>query len=263
MTVTVTHATAPGSDFSPTGATAWQEAHTVTGLGAMAEQAASAVAITGGTVDDVTLTRPIIGSTTWAGRPSAASYTGSIVKISDLGPMPSLWISDGTNWNPLTPTVVVSSASLVTGTTSASDQLVLAMQIPLGILIVGRVFAARISYGKSGTTDAMTAATTRMGENGTIADTSVGSMQALTAGQRSSGIEVWKRMASATSVQALGVGNGGLASWANSISGGALLAATTISDVTAAATYFSVTIQMAGTTNSPQTGYCEIVAMPR
>jgi hypothetical protein len=61
MAVSVTHATAADGTFSASGTTAWDEAHTVAGLGTMAEQDADSVAITGGAVDGAT-----VGATTAA-----------------------------------------------------------------------------------------------------------------------------------------------------------------------------------------------------
>jgi hypothetical protein len=54
MAVSVTHATAADGTFSAGGTTAWNEAHSVSGLGTMAEQNANNVAITGGSVTGIT-----------------------------------------------------------------------------------------------------------------------------------------------------------------------------------------------------------------
>jgi len=54
MTVSVTHSTPADGSFTATGAAAWDAAHTLTGVGTMAEQDANAVAITGGSVTGIT-----------------------------------------------------------------------------------------------------------------------------------------------------------------------------------------------------------------
>lgn len=54
MAVTITHSTPADGSFSSTGATAWNDVHVVTGLGTMATQDASNVAITGGAISGVT-----------------------------------------------------------------------------------------------------------------------------------------------------------------------------------------------------------------
>lgn len=56
MTVSVNHSTPADGTFSTAGATAWNAAHTLTGVGTMAEQNANAIAITGGTITVTTLT---------------------------------------------------------------------------------------------------------------------------------------------------------------------------------------------------------------
>ena len=57
MAVSVTHTTVSGGVNDPAydvSKNAWNEAHTVTGLGTMAEQAANSVAITGGSITGIT-----------------------------------------------------------------------------------------------------------------------------------------------------------------------------------------------------------------
>lgn len=51
MPITVNHSTPADGTFSASGATAWNAAHTLSGLGTMAEQNANAVAITGGSIN--------------------------------------------------------------------------------------------------------------------------------------------------------------------------------------------------------------------
>jgi hypothetical protein len=72
MAVTVTHATAADGTFSASGTTAWDEAHTVAGLGTMAEQAAADYTTTAG-LTAYLASPPAIGGT------AAAAVTGTTV----------------------------------------------------------------------------------------------------------------------------------------------------------------------------------------
>jgi hypothetical protein len=72
MAVSVTHATAADGTFSASGATAWDEAHTVAGLGTMAEQAAADYTTTAG-LTAYLASPPAIGGT------AAAAVTGTTV----------------------------------------------------------------------------------------------------------------------------------------------------------------------------------------
>jgi hypothetical protein len=84
MTVTINHTTSADDSFSAQGATAWNAAHAVSGLGTMAEQNANAVAITGGT----------ISGTTVSGVVTAVSGTAPIA--SSGGTTPAISISQAT-----------------------------------------------------------------------------------------------------------------------------------------------------------------------
>lgn len=59
----------------------------------------------------------------WAGRPAAASYTGRVIRITDVGPSAgSLFISDGTYWVPLNGSVVLfAAAEMGLSTTSTTE----------------------------------------------------------------------------------------------------------------------------------------------
>lgn len=68
MAVTVTHNTPADGTFSASGQAAWDDAHAVSGLGTMAEQAANSVDIDGGAIDGA-----VIGAN------SAAAITGTTI----------------------------------------------------------------------------------------------------------------------------------------------------------------------------------------
>jgi hypothetical protein len=90
----VLHATPADNTFSAEGSNAWNEAHSLTGK--LAE-------LDSGDTSDLILTRPIIGSTTWANRPAAATYPNAILRVSDVGVAGSLWMSDGVVWKGIQP----------------------------------------------------------------------------------------------------------------------------------------------------------------
>jgi hypothetical protein len=53
MAITINHSTPADGSFSASGATAWNANHSLVGVGTMAEQNASNVTITGGSIDNV------------------------------------------------------------------------------------------------------------------------------------------------------------------------------------------------------------------
>lgn len=74
-------------------------------------------------------------STTWANRPSAALYTGMMIKVTDIGRAGSLFISNGTRWQPLGGSCVLAisqTSSSVTGTTSETN--LASVAIPPGLM---------------------------------------------------------------------------------------------------------------------------------
>lgn len=61
---------------------------------------------------------------TFANRPTASLMNGGIIKISDIGPAGSYWISNGTRWQPLGGSCLLAIsqvASSVTGTASETN----------------------------------------------------------------------------------------------------------------------------------------------
>jgi hypothetical protein len=187
---------------------------------------------------------------------------------------PILMRSDGTNWRPVAPsaiarktdTNITQGGSATIGQTA--DQMIGRLgPIPAGLLFSGAVFLLRYTLGRDVTTDAYgTATNLRLGTAGTIADTSISSLNlssTLPAGSGLSlGIETWQLMATATSTSKLGTANAG-ASFANIASGAAINATVTgVADVSANAVFINVSTTMAGTTSRPQTGFMELVLMP-
>lgn len=72
---------------------------------------------------------------TFANRPTASLMAGGIIKISNVGPAGSYWISNGTRWQPLGGSCLLAIsqvASSVTGTTSETN--LASVAIPSGMM---------------------------------------------------------------------------------------------------------------------------------
>ena len=81
MAVIVTHSTPADGSFSAAGALAWDATHTLSGLGTMAEQNASSVNITGGSISGVTGIGTVT-SVAAAGSTTGLTFTGSPITTS-------------------------------------------------------------------------------------------------------------------------------------------------------------------------------------
>ena len=112
MAIVVTHtkvSTIPdGDDTSLIRPSDWNETHTLTGLGTMAEQNANAVAITGGTMSGVTVTGYIPTTEKGATLGVATLDAGGQVPVSQLPPMGDLNYQGTWNASTNTPTLTSS-----------------------------------------------------------------------------------------------------------------------------------------------------------
>jgi hypothetical protein len=201
------------------------------------------------------------GSGTFAQMKALTGMTaGAQFLVTNYGRGGSLWRYSSTlsDWFPVAPTKVYENTSTIDGILQAADQLLLAIPLEAN-LIANKVFRLLVTAGKDGTTDAGGTFSIRMGTAGTTADTSVGTASLLVAGNRSAGMEVWHRMASATSVERLGAG---LSTPFDGSSSLLLNAATTVANVTTQATFLTLTTTMGGTTNKPQLGYVALEIQP-
>jgi len=212
----------------------------------------------------------------WANRvaPSVAGVGAQFWADVGNNVTPILMRSDGTNWRPVAPsaiarktdTNITQGGSATIGQTA--DQMIGRLgPIPAGLLFSGAIFLLRYTLGRDVNTDAYgTSTNLRLGTAGTIADTSLSSVNLSSnlsaGGGLSLGVETWQLMATATSTSKLGTANAGT-SFANIVSGGAINAATTgLPDVSANAVFVNVSTTMGGTTSKPQTGFMELVLMP-
>ncbi|MGE3607994.1 MAG: hypothetical protein AB7I27_00300 [Bacteriovoracaceae bacterium] len=74
-------------------------------------------------------------STTWSNKPSASNMQGLIIRVSDIGRAGALFISNGTRWQPLGGSCVLSisqTSSSVTGTTSETN--LVSVSVPGGLM---------------------------------------------------------------------------------------------------------------------------------
>lgn len=182
--------------------------------------------------------------------------------VTNYGRGGSLWrySSTLTDWFPVAPTKVYENTATINGVAQLADQLLVAIPIEAKLL-ANKVFRILVSFGKTGAVDASGTFSLRMGTAGTTADTSVATGATnLAAANRSAGMELWLRMASATSVNKLG--GQALSPWNAAGSGALLSAATTIADVTTQSTFITLTTTMAGTTDTPQLGYVAVEIQP-
>ena len=112
MAIVVTHtkvSTIPdGDDTSLIRPSDWNQTHTLTGLGTMAEQNANAVAITGGTMSGVTVTGYIPTTEKGAALGVATLDAGGQVPVSQLPPMGDLNYQGTWNASTNTPTLTSS-----------------------------------------------------------------------------------------------------------------------------------------------------------
>ncbi len=119
-----------------------------------------------------------------------------------------------------------------------------------------------VGYGKSGTTDAVTAASIRCGTAGTIADASLTPVIALTAGSRSVGASFEFFRSGPTGLKPLGGASngGGYSGVVTSNVGGTQISA--LPAFSTAPALFCLGVQMAGSTDTPQLHSLSVVLHP-
>ena len=216
-----------------------------------------------------TLTRPILGSYTWAALQTAYPNNGAAIDALTVGTL--VFVTD---WNVfMTPdaarnywvftqaTIVAFNKTPVTGSTSGNEQIVISTLVAAGVLRAGRKFAVRAAYGKvAASTDLVSSANLRCGTGNATSDASLMGGPSLTAAQRSATIEIEFLIDSATQLSHYGSQTN--TAWAGIAS--ALVNPTTnaISDLDANGLYFSLSVDMAGTTDAPMGYSIEVEVSP-
>lgn len=155
-----------------------------------------------------TLTTPVIGSYTFATLPSAASNSGAIARVTDIGPATagSLWISNSTIWKPVNGMVpAVTNCARTSAAGGAAETVTnLKFQFPAAFFNAGDRLRFYAWFTKAGGST-IGSVTIRIGTNGTTADTIVyPNWNLMNAGARSAALFLDISIVSTTSTQAEG-----------------------------------------------------------
>lgn len=127
----VKHATPADTTFSDDGGTAWNENHTVEDNTLVAAKLSATAqnivfgrsSASGGAGEEITianlltdrtLTRPLIAGDTWANRTNYQTTNFNLLRVTDIGVGGSIWIWDGSLWQPLNSSVSLLSAGIPT-----------------------------------------------------------------------------------------------------------------------------------------------------
>lgn len=109
---------------------------------------------------------------TWAGKPSAASYSGRRIRITDVGLAPGLIIvSDGTSWRPDGVQVLARSGTAASGAANTSENALATLTIPAGLLGTAGGLRLRWDGLASGSTNSKTWRVRFSGAAGSILQT--------------------------------------------------------------------------------------------
>lgn len=74
-------------------------------------------------------------STTWASKPPASSMSGQMIRVSDIGYGNNLFISNGTRWQPLGGSCLVSQSNVAVSVTGTASETTLAtISVPGGLM---------------------------------------------------------------------------------------------------------------------------------
>lgn len=113
---------------------------------------------------------------TWATIPAAASYTGVVIRLTDVGQGGSYWYSDGTRWRAVGGSYVIKGLTApVTSDGTTTEAVIAQVAIPAGLYRTGDYLRVFSSFTKSGTADTHTSRW-RFGTAGTTSDTVVNSV---------------------------------------------------------------------------------------
>lgn len=191
-----------------------------------------------------TLTGPIIDAVTFANLPAAASSTGRIYRVSDIGPKGTYWVSDGTIWKPFGRQLILSLDTKAAGLTNV-EAISANVLLPANCLALKSRIEYRASVDKSGTTDTGRLRL-RIGTAGTTGDTVLLDSQVMTAAQQSFGGIYEYRVETATTIQNMANNASGYGAGSTS----AYSAAVTVSSVASNPLYLNVSAVSSSTNNT-------------
>ena len=188
----------------------------------------------------------------WADRPAAGSI-GDEYFATDLGSAGILfrWSPTFTRWRLANDLLLLARHTEVIGVTSGGAQILASAELPAGLLRACSSVSLQQLFAKSGTVDAATNMTVRIGTTGTVADATIVSVgNPMSAANWSIATETMFRAISATEIAAAGQA-AYTTSYGGAGSGAPVPANLTIPDSDANDLIISTSITMAGTTNFP------------
>lgn len=201
-------------------------------------------------------------------RTDLLAWPGAEFVTTDIGPGRIVWVPNSqiagaaTAWKQKQDAVLLYSNTLVSGALSASQQTVVSLTLPIGLLALQK-FQIDWEFGKNGATDTMTQAGLHLGPLGTFADPALLNLSGaplLTAANRSYGISASYESTTNTNIFKRG-SNGGVGSYNGQASSTPLQTAIT---TTALNTALKLTMSatMGGTTDKPQLGSLKVWGLP-
>ena len=116
---------------------------------------------------------------TWSSKPAAAGNTGVVIRVTDVGPFGTHFVSDGSNWHPVNGQAVIAADwgseanPLVTYTGGTGAIYTLpkgAIVIPAGLLVAGKTQIEVRAKVRRTTNTATANFLVKLGTNGTVSD---------------------------------------------------------------------------------------------
>jgi len=193
-----------------------------------------------------------LGDQTWATLSSsfpAASYSGYMVRVTDVGANGCYMVSNGTRWQQLQGQAILKGLGAAVSGIANSETIVLQTLLPANVWQVNDTIRVWLNVTKSGTTTDSLACRIRAGTAGTTADTAIYSSSGanlLATSNQSGGFIFDFKLASATSSQRVGDAATNQAGSYTAAVSTAAAAAVTITDASANALYISVSIFSSG-----------------
>lgn len=143
---------------------------------------------------------------TLATLPAASSNANKLVRVSNVGVNDgSVWVSDGTNWNPVGPICLANNTAPYTASTYTTEEIAVSILLPAGLLKDGNYIDMNYALNKSGSTDVFSRRV-RFGSAGSISDAQMVALS-VSATHRNSGHNTILQRGGATAMRILGHNN--------------------------------------------------------